>query len=511
MLDFCPYEADIIKKEFLKIDYENLAYELIFMVGHSYEELGETVLGNQLEFIRTGEDERLKKFYGETAEHYMLWEAYKGRKNGMEQLKETIERANKTVLEQVNEQMSYDTASYDSALINNNKMLACQMDTDTGNYIISIVSDEGKVEIAKAVPCCPNCHKRLPTGWIKAEDFCPVSLLGRTQGGKTTLKLSLLANDMEAFDMLGTEWFVSEAHENMQGVDEQYTRFAGAACQMVTGGACIGPTQTGKKVAPLFLMVEYKRHKFIVGLYDNSGEVLATMNTNDARLILLTNMYAHIYLIEPEHLRIHLAQKKGKRKKSAQCQMMTLEEQGQFQEEHQGSVVYARDLLKMEENEEEKVQKGENPLLMLKNYEKLLGKMNKRGRLKEQHLCTTLIKCDVLEHVSEIQNLNHSELLFQHELADDSENAQIIREKLVKEILNTYAFTQQPENFLENKMRSVSYHCISALGCDTHEETVDGKTIDRLSGPYAPIRAAEPLIACLRKKVIENGWFNEEE
>jgi len=51
--------------------------------------------------------------------------------------------------------------------------------------------------------------------------------------------------------------------------------------------------------------------------------------------------------------------------------------------------------------------------------------------------------------------------------------------------------------------KGLSWHCISALGCDAELHGA-------LKGAYDPIRVEEPLIRCIVDRIADNGWINEE-
>ena len=56
------------------------------------------------------------------------------------------------------------------------------------------------------------------------------------------------------------------------------------------------------------------------------------------------------------------------------------------------------------------------------------------------------------------------------------------------------------KDFRRDYGKGVSWHCISALGCDA-------EMADNLLGEYAPIRVEEPLMTCILNRIRDNGWM----
>lgn len=538
-LEFCPYEADIYTKEFQKIDTSNLAYELIFMKGHSYDELKNTVLGAENPIIHNEPDKRLRDAYRDTSIHYMLWESQDGGKNGLEKLLEWIDNGNKNVQNQVPDASKFDWTNGEGGgneSAETGFKLVYEKEEMNSSYVISYAAEKGrrKDPLMKAVPCCPNCHMRLPIGWLTAEEFCPVSMIGRTKGGKTTYETSLRVDGWDALRCLGKGWVVNAAHETSPGEDYWYTLLSQAADRMVgeygNKPECPQETNPEKWIAPVFLMVTYRGHRMIAGIYDNSGETFKDMTALDHRLYILSNMYAHIYLIEPKQMLVNLPEEETQVQETEPMELKTIEEQGRLQEQHRGEQILAADLLRPARVvNPAPVGKKEDPFRMLKDYQELLVKTGVLDRMQHQHLCATVIKCDQLEGLPEMDEVNHSRFLFEHGIPVDLFDQQEARQEIVKDMFQKYIFPirRGSESFLENSMESVSYHCVSALGCGTYQsiedrevtEIVEGRLttgiksgveVHYLNGEYDPIRVAEPLAYCLKKKVEELGWSDED-
>lgn len=537
MLDFCPYESDSVKKEFMKIDLDNLAYEIIFIGNFKYDDLKDTVIATGYEnYIK--QNHRANLIFNDHSVHYILTPKTGKEESGISRLMAAIEKENSSSSAAKEASASGETdggyvlgsANSSSGFGKKEKIaLECELDEDTGNYIISSAADSswGKRPIMKAVPCCPNCYMPLPVGWLYADNFFPVSLMGRTFGGKTTYMLSLMANNWDALEALDSGWIVSAAHETMgEGEISQergYEWMKKASEEMVRTGRCPDPTQTGFTVKPVFLNVlTSDGHSLIAGFYDNSGENLKEMAANDPRMLLLANMEAHIYFIDPSQTLLPVEdgkqEKEAPGKQADAIRLMSLEEQGDYQSKNAGKPpVSARELL-----EGFKEEKGhghvhapkhiEDPLTILKRYQKLLVNMRTVGRMKKQRVYMTLTKCDMLENIPEIQDFSFSQILFQRgtpaKLFGDQ---QVAREQVVGELFRRYVFDSiGKEKFLEKNLASFSYHCISSLGCGTAEREENGTQVYYLDGEYDPIRVAEPVACCLKRRIEDLGWEQED-
>lgn len=536
MLDFCPYESNIIDRNFLKIDTENLAYEIEFYKGYNYDWLKETVIGsNYTDFIV--ENSRDSEIFNDRSNHYILCPSIDGKESGLNLLKTAIDKGNKELHEQKEETeglvkereklIEEMAGSTEVTFKKKEKIgLECDYDKIAGNYIISSARESrlGKRPIMKAVPCCPNCFMPLPVGWMKADEFYPISLMGRTYGGKTTYLLSLMANDWGALTCLDSSWIVTPAHEEdiVEGEAEQtrgYEWMKQASVKMVEEGICPDPTQTEFPVKPVFLnIITTDGHSLIVGMYDNSGENLKEMATTDPKMLLLSCMQAHIYFIDPTHTMLPVEDNgKASEEKSEwkEITLMSLEEQGRFQmQQKKEQAVLASDLLR--QNPSEKNRKGKkhesDPLQILKRYQRMLVNMHVVKQMKEQKVYVTLTKCDLLENIPEIKAVSFSDILFQRGTQETLFKDQMLaREEIVKDIFNRFVFTDaSKERFLKRTLKSYSYHCISALGCATVKTIENGKKVTHLSEEYNPIRVAEPVAYCIKEKINELGWEQED-
>ena len=136
-------------------------------------------------------------------------------------------------------------------------------------------------KIIRAMPCCPYCHSRLPIGWEDADDFAAISLMGRTESGKTTMLYSWLVDNWEKLSSVfledGREIFITPAHREDDPTDTMYYTLeqeAKAMCQDY--GTCPHNTEKDIPLPPVFLKVVFDERTMIVGIYDNAGENLTS-------------------------------------------------------------------------------------------------------------------------------------------------------------------------------------------------------------------------------------------
>lgn len=551
MLDFCPYEST--DKDFLKFDINNLAYEIQFFRGYRLDMLKETVIGdNYSNYIV--ENKRGAVIFHDQSIHYILRPKMEQNVSGLEQLMAAINSGNEKryqkkiemkqdLNEDLNEDLNQDRrdeifgekAGRTNSIYEEKEEigLECDFDEATGQYVIcsSMDSRWGKQRIMKAVPCCPNCFMPLPVGWLSADEFYPVSLMGKKAEGKTTYLLSLLGNDWEALTSLDSGWIIGPAHEDMEESPQEqeteatapargYEWMKEASVRMIVAGECPPSTPTGFPIKPIFLnIITSDGHSLIVGMYDNSGENLEEMSPTNPMMLLLACMKAHIYFIDPSRTMIPVKMNETENADDVGWQettLMTLEEQGQFQISKQEDLpILAEDLLKEKPSVKSSTKKKkhvDDPLQILRRYQRLLVNMRIVDRMKEQKIYVTLTKCDLLESIPEIKNENYSDILFQRgNQITLFKDQKLAREEVIKKIFNDYVFTDpSKEKFLSKNMKSFSYHCISALGCATVKRIENGEPREYLSEEYDPIRVAEPIAYCIKEKIDELGWEQED-
>ena len=223
-----------------------------------------------------------------------------------------------------------------------------------------------------------------------------------------------------------------------------------------------------------------------------------------------------MYLFDPKYLNIMLPKEKNfvVNQELDKCEIMSIEEQGEYQKNHSRECVLGKDLIhkvKMPTMEKKDVSKV---LEVYKNHLAVMQQENCLEHLKEMYFLGIIIKSDLLEETEEIQSRTEYKILFDREIVNDiiDKNMMDMRSELVQRMIKElhlfdnididdfkidFGEIDQNKNLMGRQ--AVSWHCISALGCDTE----DGK----LEGNYAPIRVAEPLTVCILKRIADNGWL----
>lgn len=522
MINLCPFDFQKIR------NLDDLAYELIFMHGHDLDELKKKLSGDT-GFIKAEEDKKRKGAFGDFSKRYIL-KATNGRKNEINGLKKLLklidsESETKDIADSYKTtdgfERSDDRTAEAFAEIEYEKL-------EDGVYEFSYAATDETMGgvFMRAYPCCPSCHSRFPKGWFDADDFCAIDFMAKKGHGKTTLLLSLMANNWKVLQRPGEGWQISAAHDRHRNLDFWYSRYQEMSEEMTKKTArrkdcfCPDSTQVDKWVSPVFLKAKYKDKLMMVGLYDNSGENLEHIDEHDVRMLALSQMFGHIYLIEPSQMHVGVMQE-APAVVSSPIKLMSIEEQGEFQRQHEGDVVLARDLLT--EAKAPVQQEQTDAMDMISEYLSFMADLDLEDKIQDQHICATIIKSDLLKGLDEVRNIENSSYLFENTTGNVFQN-QIARQRITKKVFEELVFSDpDTDREILESFGSVSYHCVSAIGCDTEEREVfvaTTKTVNNeevevkdsigkkrvLKGEYAPIRIADPIMNCLQKRVEILGW-----
>lgn len=550
-MDFCPYKFD-------KIDMENLAYELVFpedtqwedvkehtVIGILYQEYGSYVSSILCDKDGSGRIKDEAKRDDNKHEHIMLLEQEKGG-SVMKLFKQVIELLNKSSEDSAGTLPGLaDAGSGGDGMDKLAKLLAANRPSDrTGQKRkklyhkqsddgLDIFTDqEGNLWIT-AIPCCPNCHKRLPLGWAEAEDFGAISLMAPTGGGKTTFLYSMMHNNWEVFSDLGgfgmQNLYITAAHRRNDPKDVAYADMMERSDKMCrNGGRCPDNTSKTAHIAPVFLNVQYGKHKLIIGIYDNAGENLMNSDPMGKPMIapVVSKMFAELYLFDPEDLNVSLPDREKMQvlKSLEECAVMPLEEQGSYQEAHQDDTVSAREILGQyfgtgqDKNGASRMTRAMQPY---RNHRENMQHARCLNHMKEMYFLGILIKGDLLEHVEKIRANREYDLLFDRGRERDlfNMNAMQMRSGLVRQMIQEFELFGDVslDTFLQDfgeidvegnptERQAVSWHLISALGCDVIDRPERETAGGTLKGEYAPIRLAEPLLSCIVKRIVDNQW-----
>lgn len=544
MLDFCPFD-------FKKIDTENLAYELTFPNNWDWERVKtKTIVGEEKLFFINENDHRRDKHFREDSTNtqiILLENGKRGGKNGFkifcefleykkEKMKKGSSPENGTSSSEKESMDMENTGGYrDFFGANASNFQAEEGFKSDGPVLLEHVKingidtfvDEDGDEVMYAMPCCPHCHNRLPIGWDIAEDFGAVSLMAKTGGGKTTLLYSMMHNHWAAFrnpgSVNGKKIYITSAHRENDPTDTYYSEMYNLAEKMCQDyGDCPDPTQKATWIPPVFLNVQYNGHTMIIGIYDNAGENLELPNPqNNTQLkMLLDKMFADIYLFDPEDMNIMLPKEKEeiRRKNFEDCRMLDISQQGLLQKENSQREITARELLFEQQEVKEAKKKVMRGLRIYDNNHGMRQQYHCLDKMKEMYFLGVIIKCDLLENTEEIGGEPGYSVLFDRSKPDDMTDIGLMtaRSDLVEEMINKFQllgdrnlqdfrvdYGEMEEDGTPTEHNGVSWHCISALGCDAILN-------EKLLGKYEPIRVAEPLLTCILKRIADNGWLEGE-
>ena len=523
-LNFCPFD-------FNEIDRENLAYELV-MPDHRAWEAVKKDLGlegpDPIYLIKN--DRKRYVLYKENTEleTIILRAATSGKKSGLAYFIDRIEKANRGDIVKAEKDSESLGDGVDYGNTDSDQSTDEELAAFAEEKVTIETDDQGVVTfrlgikvLMYAYPCCPHCHNRLPLGWLNAEDFVPISLMAPSGSGKTTLLYSMMNGNWSAVSTyLGVNipkgvgnLTISSCHA-CDVKDEPYVSMMKAAEEMCReNGQCPDNTDRGHGIPPVFLRVTYigaetHKHIMIVGFYDNSGENLVIMNPRGQVNLefLQKRMSAEMYLFEPKDLNIvvNTAKQSVAKPSLSSCYVMKLEEQGEYQAKTPG-VFLAGDLLKQKVVPEKTEQT--NIFAVYNSHRNAMG--NNPENLKKRQFIGILSKCDLLKQLD--SQGAYGMLFRQQEDTTDllDLNAHAMRSKLVSQlILEEQLMTKAAFSVFGKEYMSISWHCVSALGCDTEnqKENPEDKTGGKLKGNYAPIGIAYPLMDCILKRISQNRW-----
>ena len=386
-----------------------------------------------------------------------------------------------------------------------------------GNYEFY---NKDKQRVMTALPCCPHCHMRLPRGWKDAEDFCIVSLIGPTGSGKTTMLLSLMADQWKS---LGKNVRISGY--DMEITPANYYGYGGFSDSMAEEAdklssddnpECPEMTIKEKLIQPVFLNVDYKGHRMTVGIYDNAGENLAKPTTlkKDFLKAVIEKSNVDMYLFDPEDMNIELDRNQIDPKSIQEvlkaCIVDSIQEQGEKQKKDGRMRVTAREVLKKayagsERKDSDKKEKKKTTLDVYRSL-KLARSESRVGKTKSEstRFLGVIIKSDLLKPMVDEREYG---TLFLNLDTDPSNRAEVdLTSDTVTDMIKEYRLfgdlSEREVDEIGSEFKGRSWHCISALGCDAELHGA-------LKGQYEPIRVVEPLIRCIVDRIADNGWIDE--
>lgn len=528
MIRICPYDFAEIENE------KNIAYELVYSSDMEVEELKRdkdfAALADRV--VRHNDDRRKIRFPGtftaEAIDPSILLE--NGKRNGKSGLEILLKRIKKRESEQnkMDEALMQQVDRSYMEMDEDEKALSYYTDSDEDDFdvpdsdkkyiITEVETDKGmftfknpyKQVVMSALPCCPYCHLRLPEGWDKAEDFCAVSLMGPHGSGKTTMLLSLIANDWEklsGFKINGKPLQITSAQR--EGFGGNYDELCKAAKTLVKNKKCPPETETNQWILPVFLQVDYDGHKLILGIYDNAGENLSNPDPIKKTFLrpLIDKTFADIYLFDPKdmlgvELRPQSFSESQKADVFEQSRIIEINEQGEFQKANSGKKVKGSELLDAVAHidPEEKRDKDKTTLDVYNRIKKVRQAADCLEAMEEMYFVGVIIKSDLLE---EMGRRDYGILFDRRTDGMTDINQMMGRSRMAVDMIKEFKlFGDKDVDAIGSEYgKDRTWHCISALGCDAQ---IHGE----LLGEYAPIRVAEPLITCIVRRLADNGWIH---
>ncbi len=480
--DFCPYDGKTIQ-------YKNLAYELVYPEGWSWQRVKkETVISSKPRiYIMEKTDGRV----------ILLANKRKEGESGLEHLVEFLTTGDD--FEENSSGSSYEhrlkgmySVKLKNPYIHQQGQETKDFQSDYPKHLhmvwqdnIPVFLDESDDPVMYALPCCPYCHRRLPIGWETADDFIGLSLRGPSGSGKTTL-LYTLAHDHaavfgEPFSLNGKRLYISPAYYPDYEMETEAALFEKRTADMCRENGLLPPSG---ETSPLFLQAVLEKNslkkRLIIGIYDTPAKMLAQMQPDlNGKTIsgkLSENLYADLFLFDPRELS---GLKVGRSSVSGgarfvKCKVLSPEEQAKEQRYNKGKVIKASELL-LARGQTEAIVKSEVPKTMdLYHRLKRFRDARQQDHMRHMHFVGILTKCDLLgKDIVDVRTM----------------------------LRDTHCLEEEDLNLPETDYGlGVSWHSVSALGCDAFEN-------DHLLGSFAPIRVSEPILTCIENRMRENKWL----
>lgn len=379
------------------------------------------------------------------------------------------------------------------------------------------------------IPCCPHCHARLPKGWISADHYVPIGFFSPKYGGKTTIMESIVANEFEIFNSMQGIW----ANPAQDAVFAPYYKsILERANQLIKEKKYPEGSQPFYRL-PIFFILELEGKKVLVGLFDIAGETLENLDPLDPMADFLMHMSGIVCLVDPNSMSVHLkpdieyvgdtpakenASERGNSERRVILKMIAQQAQEQKNCRKEISV---RELLAEESKSDYeeaasmmKKYNGADHQLTVQTFRDFCSFVNQKAMdgekpLKNIHLAMTIMKSDELKDTPEIQSMDEGKQIVLFQEADNLEEyigreIREIRDTVVPGLFDEYFFKGNEKKVFTEPFKSVSWHCISAVGCSrtikVYKEGSSGADI-YYDGEYRPIRVVEPVLECVFREM----------
>ncbi len=366
--------------------------------------------------------------------------------------------------------------------------------------------EEGAVTLFSNTMVCPYCHNELPQNFFRYE-MLMVGLAGSVASGKTVYLCSLMMNDYDV--MQRDNLTVRSAAGNPS--DPERLEMEKNADRLFVDGIC--PAGTSKIFRkPVFMELNYRLPDssifLLVAVYDVAGELIRE-STGMGRTGFVRHMDGFICLVDPAQMHLNHAlfsrQMPDEDQVLRRLHLMTLEEQMSIQRlsnENEKQVFGGSDYL-LEQTSRDEFFYERKIDTVLDALRSTLGEK----LLSEKYIALTIGKSDLLEGLGEILEYKGSSLLFERgQVACGfmDMDRHFLRQQVLRKIFDQKVFRLQRKL---NDYKAASLFAVSALGCETEEQTSGDQQLIRAVGKVRPIRVEEPFMWILMKYMQERGWL----
>lgn len=367
---------------------------------------------------------------------------------------------------------------------------------DNDDVIVELTERETNKNVS--VMLCPNCHNILPNGFFQYDQI-RIGLFARQDAGKTCLLISMLANSLENLNL--NKELIRFKLLRPKGDSPFFQALMERVKNFETERIC-PPKTEAQYIPPINFEVTWRREDgkektCLLCLYDAAGESLEAIQKGDESegiVNYINYIDGWIFLIDPKdtHLRMEELNEEDERKLLEDSKVLNGREQVFIQQnvgEYKESV--AQIIMQVLDAKNGHIGRVNDFM------DALVEKVKPVEEKKE--IAVVLAKCDKILNKMPyiIEKYDKENILKMREnmpfFDEHEEERDLYRQDVLKNIFkneNIDIRTLEPVVFEEP-----SRYMISALGCDTETgKDINGVTVVKLRGAYAPIRVGEPLV-----------------
>lgn len=347
--NFCPFDGKTM-------NLHNLAYEIVHPEGWSWEKVKKEInIGYEKRNYISENNEKRYRFLLQsgqqsspqhTAQTMLLANPQEAGKDGLTLLRESLEKTDSRDKKDGDLHILGESyQSYEDFLRSVYRVAPIQH-KDTGkaekleefeqedkgckkikykfqNSLHSFV-DMDENPIMYALPCCPYCHNRLPIGWLDADTFWGILIVGEEENSIT---------------IPGDSRIVSQLSKQLEGSAFVYSAYY--------------EDQVKEIGNPGFFQIKFQEgnqtKSGIVGIYQYSLNTIQNLNLMNRPWMktILDKIDLDICFINQTPQEGKECQKVDMSDCFQKCEMLSLKEQAEFQRLHAGERISAKDLLEV--------------------------------------------------------------------------------------------------------------------------------------------------------------------